>query len=153
MLYTDRIKNLTTWYPELTRVWFKTDDPKMPLKSVWINEAALRESGGDGEQAQGGAETADVVEDPLRGQCRVQVQRRRSSMAQPAVNLLPLSRSSRMRRRSCKHSEAASFSHDFGERGAGLGLLRCSHSEQCGCALPEPPTQTLKWSSHPTSIT
>jgi len=41
MLYTNRIKNLTAVYPPLSRVWIKTGDPRMPLKSVWIDEVAL----------------------------------------------------------------------------------------------------------------
>jgi|HubBroStandDraft_1064217.scaffolds.fasta_scaffold1641968_1 hypothetical protein len=41
MLYTDRIKNLTAVYPPLSRVWIKTEDPRTPLKSVWIDEVAL----------------------------------------------------------------------------------------------------------------
>jgi len=27
--------------PQLSRVWIRTDNPRMPLKSVWINEAKL----------------------------------------------------------------------------------------------------------------
>ena len=42
MRYTDRIKNLASLYPDLSRVWIKTDDPRLPLKSVWISESALR---------------------------------------------------------------------------------------------------------------
>ena len=41
MLYTNRIKNPTSVYPRLSRVWIKTDNPKMPLKSVWIEEEKL----------------------------------------------------------------------------------------------------------------
>lgn len=41
MLYTDRIKNLTAAYPKLSRVWIKTENSKLPLKSVWIDESRL----------------------------------------------------------------------------------------------------------------
>ncbi len=41
MLYTNGIRNMTTVYPPLSRVWIKTEDPRMPLKSVWIDEVAL----------------------------------------------------------------------------------------------------------------
>ena len=42
MLYKDRIKNLVNVYPQLSRVWIKTNDPRTPLKSVWVSETALR---------------------------------------------------------------------------------------------------------------
>jgi hypothetical protein len=42
MLYTTRIRNLLTARPQLARVWFKTGHARMPLKSVWMNEAKLR---------------------------------------------------------------------------------------------------------------
>jgi hypothetical protein len=32
----------TAVHAQLSRVWIKTNDPKLPLKSVWINEAQLR---------------------------------------------------------------------------------------------------------------
>jgi hypothetical protein len=44
MLYKDRIKNLADVYPKLSRVWIKTNDPRTPLKSVWISETALRQA-------------------------------------------------------------------------------------------------------------
>ncbi|HZP24448.1 MAG TPA: hypothetical protein VFB04_13440 [Terriglobales bacterium] len=41
MFYTDRIKNLAELCPQLSRIWIKTGNPKMPLKSVWIDNAQL----------------------------------------------------------------------------------------------------------------
>ena len=46
MLYKDRIKNLVNVCPQLSRVWIKTDDPRAPLKSVWISETTLRYAAG-----------------------------------------------------------------------------------------------------------
>lgn len=45
MLYTDRIKSLSTVYPKLSRVWIKTGDGRTPLKCVWMDEAKLNTSG------------------------------------------------------------------------------------------------------------
>jgi len=41
MFYTDRIKNLAELCPQLSRIWIKTGDLKMPLKSVWIDNDRL----------------------------------------------------------------------------------------------------------------
>jgi hypothetical protein len=65
MLYTDRIKNLTDCYPQLSRVWIKTDDPRMPLKGVWINEAALRSGTEEHREASCDTQTAELAEDHL----------------------------------------------------------------------------------------
>lgn len=64
MRYTDRIKNLAPLYPELSRVWIKTDDPRRPLKSVWIGESLLRNA--DQESSSCEAETAELSEDHLQ---------------------------------------------------------------------------------------
>jgi len=64
MLFKDRIKNLTTFYPELSRVWIKTGDPKMPLKSVWISESALKNME-EGVVETWDAENNEVAEDHL----------------------------------------------------------------------------------------
>jgi hypothetical protein len=63
MRYTDRIKNLTPLYPELSRVWIKTEDPHRPLKSVWMSESALRTC--DHENCCCEADTAELTEDHL----------------------------------------------------------------------------------------
>ena len=65
MLYTDRIKNLTTAYPKLLRVWIKTGDARTPLKSVWISESALRGAVYESCGAPCDAETAELTEDHL----------------------------------------------------------------------------------------
>ena len=65
MLYTNRIKDLTSVYPKLSRVWIKTDNPKMPLKSVWIERSKLR---GFGEQlcaAEPECDSHEFAEDHL----------------------------------------------------------------------------------------
>ncbi len=65
MLYTTRIKNLTTFYPKLSRVWIKTDDPQVPLKSVWINESALQDSHRENRSGKREIKTAEVAEEHL----------------------------------------------------------------------------------------
>lgn len=64
MLYTDRIKNLMSAFPELTRVWIKTGDPKMPLQGVRISDSAFRSLAEEpGSSCE--AEAADVSDDHL----------------------------------------------------------------------------------------
>jgi hypothetical protein len=65
MLYKDRIKNLTTCYPELTRVWIKTEDPRTPLKGVWISQSALLNSVEEHSDASLDTEAAELAEDHL----------------------------------------------------------------------------------------
>lgn len=65
MLYTDRIKNLTGVYPKLSLVWIKTDNPKMPLKGVWINEAKLRSFADQGRAEERECENRELAEDHL----------------------------------------------------------------------------------------
>ena len=43
MLFKDKLKNLTAVYPELSRVWIRTGDRKLPLKAVWIDESKLNQ--------------------------------------------------------------------------------------------------------------
>ena len=62
MLYKDKIKNLTAIYPELSRVWIKTGDPRTPLKGVWIDESQLRQTMSVAEDDN---ETAELAEDHL----------------------------------------------------------------------------------------
>jgi hypothetical protein len=56
MLYTNGINNLTAVCPPLSRVWIKTEDPRIPLKSVWIDEVALHTMA---------TEESELVEDHL----------------------------------------------------------------------------------------
>lgn len=65
MLYKDRIKNLTTFYPELTRVWIKTENPRTPLKSVWINQSALLNAVDEHSGGSLDTEAAELAEDHL----------------------------------------------------------------------------------------
>jgi hypothetical protein len=65
MLYKDRIKNLTAFCPELTRVWIKTDDPRTPLKSIWMSESALRKAMEDPSGVSCDTESAELAEDHL----------------------------------------------------------------------------------------
>jgi hypothetical protein len=65
MLYTDRIKNLTSAYPKLSRVWIKTEDTRTPLKSIWISESALRDAVNESSAAPCESESAELTEDHL----------------------------------------------------------------------------------------
>lgn len=65
MLYKDRIKNLTTFYPELTRVWIKTENPRAPLKSVWISQSDLLNAVDEHSSVSLDAEAAELTEDHL----------------------------------------------------------------------------------------
>jgi hypothetical protein len=65
MLFQVKNHRPVTVNPQLSRVWIKTGNPRMPLKSVWINEAKLR---GFGEQlcaAEREQESREVSEDHL----------------------------------------------------------------------------------------
>lgn len=64
MLFTDRIKNLSAVCPQLSRVWIKTGDPRMPLKSVWISEPVLRNFA-EGDRQLSETELAEFAEDHL----------------------------------------------------------------------------------------
>jgi hypothetical protein len=65
MLCKDRIKNLSTFRSELTRVWIKTGDPGTPLKSIWISESALRNAVSERSNISVDAEGAELAEDHL----------------------------------------------------------------------------------------
>ena len=53
-----------TLNPQLSRVWIKTGNPKLPLKSVWIDEAKLRVKSPEFLGAGRESETNEVAEDP-----------------------------------------------------------------------------------------
>jgi hypothetical protein len=57
--------NCAQIYPQLSRVWIRTGDPRMPLKSVWINEAKLHHLATEAGRANRESETAGVSEDNL----------------------------------------------------------------------------------------
>jgi hypothetical protein len=65
MLYKDRIKNLVNVYPQLSRVWIKTNDPRTPLKSIWISETALRQATGVECVKSCDTEIAELADDHL----------------------------------------------------------------------------------------
>lgn len=65
MHYKDRIKNLTTFYPELTRVWIKTDNPRAPLKGVWMSQSALLNATDEPSGGSLDTEAAELAEDHL----------------------------------------------------------------------------------------
>ena len=41
MFYKDRIRNIVTAYPKLAAIWIKTEDKRLPLKRVWLNESQI----------------------------------------------------------------------------------------------------------------
>jgi len=47
MLFKNRINNIVTDFPKLSRVWIRTEDARMPLKSVWISDSDLRQLAGE----------------------------------------------------------------------------------------------------------
>jgi hypothetical protein len=65
MQYKDRIKNLAAIYPELTRVWIKTGDPKLPLKGVWVDESKVRRMANATAVENQPSETPELAEDHL----------------------------------------------------------------------------------------
>jgi len=65
MLYTTGIKNLTQAYPKLSRVWFKGNNARMPLKSVWIDEAKLHRTADEVGAPMLETDSAEVPEDHL----------------------------------------------------------------------------------------
>ncbi len=66
MLFTSRINNIVTAYPKLSRVWIKTGDLRMPLRSVWIDESPLQCTTPDFRSAEHADEPAELAEDHLR---------------------------------------------------------------------------------------
>lgn len=51
--------------PQLSRVWIKTGNPKMPLKSVWINDAKRRSFANQVCAADRESESRKLTEDHL----------------------------------------------------------------------------------------
>lgn len=50
---------------QLSRVWIKTGDPRMPLTSVWINDAKLRSFASEVCVADREGESRELTEDHL----------------------------------------------------------------------------------------
>lgn len=65
MRYTDRIKNLTAVHPKLSRVWIKSQNPRAPLKSVWISDSVLRHEEHENCGSVCQPAPADLVEEHL----------------------------------------------------------------------------------------
>ena len=65
MLLTTRINHLTAICPQLSRVWIKTGDPRIPLKGVWIDESQLHRTTVEASASPREAETSDLTEDHL----------------------------------------------------------------------------------------
>ncbi len=65
MLFQDRIRNLVTHYPKLSSAWIKTGDSNAPLKRVWMNESALRDSPVEVAGIAITGDTAELTEDHL----------------------------------------------------------------------------------------
>jgi hypothetical protein len=65
MLLTNRINNSIAMHPQLTRVWIKTDDPRTPLKGVWIDEATLTRVADEACISPRESETTELAEDHL----------------------------------------------------------------------------------------
>ncbi len=63
MLYTTSINNLVTACPRLSRIWIKTDNPKTPLKAVWMNESRLSRMMNDTRAAMHDDSPAELAED------------------------------------------------------------------------------------------
>ncbi len=64
MLFKISIKHGTV-NPQLSRVWIKTGNPKMPLKSVWFNEARLRSPNAEFCAAERESESRELTDDHL----------------------------------------------------------------------------------------
>ncbi len=65
MLLTNKINHLTAIYPQLTRVWIKTGDPRTPLKGVWIDESRLHRVADQACASSRESETTELTEDHL----------------------------------------------------------------------------------------
>jgi len=65
MLFQITSKFPITVRPQLSRVWIKTGNPRMPLKSVWINEAELHSFGNERRTAARESGTLELAEDHL----------------------------------------------------------------------------------------
>ena len=65
MLFQIKNNRPATVNPQLSRVWIKTGNPRMPLKSVWINEAKLRGFADQGRAAARECASRELAEDHL----------------------------------------------------------------------------------------
>ncbi len=65
MLFQVKNNRPATVNPQLSRVWIKTGNPKMPLKSVWINEAKLRTFADQGRATARECANRELTEDHL----------------------------------------------------------------------------------------
>ena len=65
MFYKDRIKNLAAVYPKLAAVWIKTEDERLPLKRVWLNESQIFAQPEHAEVSTQESETVEQSEDHL----------------------------------------------------------------------------------------
>jgi hypothetical protein len=65
MLLTNKINHLTVTYPQLSRVWIKTGDPRTPLKGVWIDESRLHRIADQACASPRESETTELAEDHL----------------------------------------------------------------------------------------
>jgi len=65
MLLNNRINHGTGIYPRLSRVWIKTGDPRMPLRSVWIDESRLHRIASEADTVNHASETTEFAEDHL----------------------------------------------------------------------------------------
>jgi hypothetical protein len=65
MFYKDRIKNLVAAYPKLAAVWIKTEDERLPLKQVWLNESQIFTQPEQAEVFTMESETVEQSEDHL----------------------------------------------------------------------------------------
>lgn len=65
MLLTNKINNLTAMYPQLSRVWIKTGDPKTPLKGIWIDDSRLHRIANEACASPRESETTELAEDHL----------------------------------------------------------------------------------------
>jgi hypothetical protein len=63
MLFQNANHHQTNCNPQLSRVWIKTGDPRMPLKSVWINDARLRSFANEVCAAARESESPELAED------------------------------------------------------------------------------------------
>jgi hypothetical protein len=65
MLLTTRINHQSAIYPQLSRVWIKTSDPRVPLKAVWTSESQLHRLADQASASPRESETTPLAEDHL----------------------------------------------------------------------------------------
>ena len=65
MLIKGSINYSLTDHPQLSRVWIKTGDSRMPLKSVWIDESKLRRFGREFRGSTHQGQMRELAEDHL----------------------------------------------------------------------------------------